>query len=269
MKPEPADSGSERAISSEVQRLFAAVQYFTRLPVPAWVGHGQAALEDAARYFPAVGLLIGGIGAAILLAAGRCWSMPVAVVIGMIATVLVTGALHEDGLADSIDGLGGALDRIRSLEIMKDPRIGVFGAAALMLILLLRFSALSAMPIRTAALALIAANTVSRLGGVLIMATLPYARTGTDSRSNPLVRSISITSILIGGITAALALYPLQLRGVAGGLAVCSVCWLWRGYIKRRLGGYTGDTLGAAQQFGECAFYLTCGAGSLWATSSL
>lgn len=261
MKPESTDSRSERAILSEVHRLLAAIQYFTRLPVPAWVGHGQAALEDAARYFPAVGLLIGGIGAAILLAACRFWPMPAAVVISMIATVLATGAFHEDGLADSIDGLGGARNRIRSLQIMKDPRIGVFGAAALMLILLLRFTALSAMPVRTAALALIAGNTVSRLGGVLIMITLPYARSGTTSRSSPLVRSISTMSILIGCLTTAFALYPLQLRGVAGAIAVLIVCWFWRGYIKHRLGGYTGDTVGAAQQFGECAFCLTCGAG--------
>jgi adenosylcobinamide-GDP ribazoletransferase len=75
VKPESADSRSERAILSEVHRLLAAIQYFTRLPVPAWVGHGQAALEDAARYFPAVGLLIGAIGAAILLAACRFWAI--------------------------------------------------------------------------------------------------------------------------------------------------------------------------------------------------
>jgi adenosylcobinamide-GDP ribazoletransferase len=258
MKPEAAQPTNKAAMTNEVRRLLAAIQYFTRLPVPAWVGHDQTVLEDAARYFPAVGLIVGAAGAAVLLAAGRLWPMPAALVLSVIATVLVSGAFHEDGLADAIDGLGGGLDRSRSLEIMKDSRIGVFGAAALMSVLLLKVATLSAVPIRTAALALIAGNTVSRLGGVLIMVTLPYVRELGDSRSKPLVQSISVISILIGCATAALALYPLQLRGVAGALAVFGVCLLWRGYIEHRLGGYTGDCLGAAQQFGECVFYLAC-----------
>lgn len=254
---EPAAPGW---ITNEIRRFLAAVQYFTRLPVPSWVGHSQALLDDAARYFPLVGLLVGLIGAATLWALSHLWSNPIAVVISIMATLLVTGAFHEDGLADAVDGLGGSLDRARSLEIMKDSRIGVFGAAALVVMLGLKFAILGATPMRTAALMLIGGHTVSRLGGVLIMATLPYVRDSPDSRSRPLVHRISIASIFIGCLASALAVSPLQLRGLTGTVSVLGICLLWRAFIKHRLGGYTGDCLGAAQQLGECGFYLACAA---------
>jgi adenosylcobinamide-GDP ribazoletransferase len=98
----------------ELKRLLAALQYFTRLPVPTWVGHNQTLLDDSVRYFPAVGLVVGAVGAAVLLAADNVWPLPVAVAISMIATILVTGAFHEDGLADAADGLGGGFDRGRA-----------------------------------------------------------------------------------------------------------------------------------------------------------
>lgn len=254
---EPSRHG---VIASEVGRLLAAVQYFTRLPVPAWVGHNQNPLDDAARYLPAVGLIVGSLGAAVLAVACRLWTMPVAVVLSMMTTIALTGAFHEDGLADAVDGLGGSLDRARALEIMKDSRIGVFGAMAVILALLLKFATLSALPLRTAAWVLIAGHAVSRLGAVIIMATLPYVRESDDSRSKPLVRRLSTISLLVGCVTAAVALIPLQLRGIAGAISVLCVCLLWRRYLRRRLGGYTGDCLGAAQQLAEGMFYIVCAA---------
>ena len=242
----------------ELKRLLAAVQYFTRLPVPAWVGHSQSLLDDAARYFPAVGILVGAIGAGVLVTASLYWSTSVAVAVSMIATVLVTGAFHEDGLADAADGLGGSPDRARALEIMKDSRIGVFGAAALSLALLLKFATLSSASVMAAALALVAGHAVSRLGGVLIMATMPYVRENDDSRSKPLVQRISMTSIVVGSITVLLALAPLGWHALVGCVAVVAAGVLWRRHLERRLGGYTGDCLGAMQQIGECAFYLGC-----------
>jgi adenosylcobinamide-GDP ribazoletransferase len=242
----------------EMKRLLAAFQYFTRLPTATWVGHDPVLLDDSVRYFPAVGLVVGAAGAAVLLAAHLLWPMPVAVAISMIATILITGAFHEDGLADAMDGLGGSLDRSRALEIMKDSRIGVFGAVALGLTLLLKFAALSAVPVRTAAMLLLAGHAVSRLGGVLIMAKMPYARDTADSRSKPLVQHISTTSVAVAAVTAASSLVPLRLVGVVGGVVVLIAAFGWGRYLEHRLGGYTGDCLGAAQQFGECAFYLAC-----------
>jgi adenosylcobinamide-GDP ribazoletransferase len=251
---------AESAFRREITRMLASVQYFTRIPVPAWVTHEPARLDDTARYFPAVGLLVGLVGAGTLLATAQLWPLPVAVVLSVIATVLTTGAFHEDGLADAFDGLAGSRDRAEALAIMKDSRIGVFGATALVLILLLKVVTLSAMPVRAAALALIAGHIASRVGVVLIMATSPYVRETADSRSQPFVERISGVSLLVASATGALALALLGLRGVIVGLAVVLVCALWSRYLLRRLGGYTGDCLGAAQQLGESALYLVCAA---------
>jgi adenosylcobinamide-GDP ribazoletransferase len=243
---------------NELKRLLAALQYFTRLPVPHWVGHSQALLDDSVRYFPAVGLVVGAIGATVLLGAHTVWPVSVAVVLSMIVTLLVTGAFHEDGLADAVDGFGGGLDRGRVLEIMKDSRIGAFGAIALGMALLLKLVILSSVPSTQAALLLVAAHPVSRLGAVVIMATMSYARDTDDSRSKPLVQRVSVASLVIATLTAVVALVPLRWAGVLGFLVVGVVCLAWGRYLRRRLGGYTGDCLGAAQQLGECAFYLAC-----------
>lgn len=251
---------SEGRIRLEIRRLLAAVQYFTRLPVPSWVGHSQGLLDDAARYFPAVGLLVGSIAALVLVVAGQLWAWPVAVVLSMITSVMVTGAFHEDGLADAADGLGGSFGRARALEIMKDSRIGVFGAAALVFALLLKFATLAALPAATAAFALIAGHAASRLGGVFVMATLPYVRDEGDSRSKPLVQRISPTSIWVASVTPLVALLPLGWKALTAALGAAIATVLWRRYLRRRLGGYTGDCLGAVQQLGECAFYLGCAA---------
>ena len=243
---------------NELKRFLAALQYFTRLPVPRWVGHSQALLDDSVRYFPAVGVVVGAIGAVVLLGAATRWPAAVAVLISMIATLVATGAFHEDGLADAVDGLGGGLDRHRALEIMKDSRIGAFVAIALGMALLLKFVTLSSVPSLQAALLLLAGHAVSRLGAVFIMTKMPYARETDDSRSKPLVQHVSGVSVVIATLTGIAALLPLRWAGVPGFLAVGLVSLAWGLYLRRRLGGYTGDCLGAAQQLGECAFYLAC-----------
>ena len=123
-------------IRRELEYFFGAVRFFTRLPVPDWVGHSAEALNRSARYFPAVGMLVGGIGALVYVAATHLWPQPVAVLLSMAATVYATGAFHEDGLADMVDGLGGGWEKQRILEIMKDSRVGSYGVVAVVLALL-------------------------------------------------------------------------------------------------------------------------------------
>jgi adenosylcobinamide-GDP ribazoletransferase len=238
--------------------LLAAVQYFTRLPVPGWVGHGQTLLDDAVRYFPAAGVLVGGIGALALMAVQLLWSESVALVVSMVATIVVTGALHEDGLADTVDGLGGGLTAARALKIMKDSRIGAFGAIALVLALLLKYEALVSVPAGTAAVLLVAGHAASRAAAVLVMTGMTYVREVDQSRSTPLIQNVSAVSVVIAigtSVAAAIPSGPRALIGL-GAIAVFVVCWRW--FLRRRLGGYTGDCLGAAQQIAECCFYLAC-----------
>ena len=127
----------------ELGYFLGAVGFFTRLPVPGWVGHSAAALSQCARYFPAVGLLVGGIGALVYWLALHLWPQPVAVLLSMAATIYATGAFHEDGLSDTADGLGGGWDKARILAIMKDSRVGSYGVVALVLALLGKFALLS------------------------------------------------------------------------------------------------------------------------------
>ena len=246
------------SVVAEVRRFLAAVQYFTRLPVPAWVGHDQTLLNDAARYFPAVGVLVGGIGAAALLSARWLWAEPVALVISMVATILVTGAFHEDGLADTVDGFGGGATAPRTLEIMKDSRIGAFGAIAIALSLLLKYAALTAIPAAEAALLLIAGHAVSRTAGVFVMIGMPYVRDADQSRSKPLVQTISGVSVATAIFTSIVASIPTGPRALIGGATVVVFVVWWRWVLRRRLRGYTGDCLGAAQQIAEICFYLAC-----------
>ena len=123
-------------LKRELEYFFGAIRFFTRLPVPGWVGHSAEALNHSARYFPAVGLFVGGIGVLVYLGAALLWPKSVAVLLSMAATIYATGAFHEDGLSDTVDGLGGGWEKLRILEIMKDSRVGSYGVVAMVLALL-------------------------------------------------------------------------------------------------------------------------------------
>ena len=234
-----------------------ALRFFTRLPLPGWVGYSPEALQRAPRYLPAVGLLVGGLGAAVYGAAGLVLPTPVAILLSMAATLYVTGAFHEDGLADTADGLGGGWDKARILAIMKDSRIGSYGVIALGLALLAKFVLLSALPAALLPWALLAGHVVSRALALLPMATLDYARDDDTAKSRPLAARLSPWGLLGAGLLALAVVQPLPAGEAAAGvvLAMLGTLWLMRQF-RRWLGGYTGDCLGAVQQLAELAFYL-------------
>ena len=123
---------------AELRYFFTALGYFTRVPVPRWVGFEREYLNAAARYFPLVGAMVGGVAALVYLAALRVFPAGVAVLLSMAATLVMTGAFHEDGLADCVDAFGGAYTREDALRIMHDSRIGAFGAITLVIALALK-----------------------------------------------------------------------------------------------------------------------------------
>jgi adenosylcobinamide-GDP ribazoletransferase len=234
------------------------VQYFTRLPVPASVGHSQQLLNDAARYFPAVGLLVGLLVAVSLWLGMLLWPPWVAAGVAVAVGIGLTGAFHEDGLADAIDGLGGGFDRERALAIMRDSRIGTYGALALGLTVLLRVAVLANLPLEAASVLVIVGHVVSRAAPVWLMRRLPYVR-DEESRAKPLVQTVSPTSLGVAALLAAAVVVAgaaLQPPIVAGVLALLPGIWFWARLLQRRLGGYTGDCLGAAQQLTELLCYL-------------
>ena len=245
-------------LQQEAAIFFAALRFFTRLPVPRWVGHSEEQLNHAARWFPAVGWIVGASGAAVTLAALLVWPAPVAVLLGMVATLLVTGAFHEDGLADTIDGLGGGWTREDALSIMKDSRIGSYGAIGIGIALLLKFLALgehAVLPAPTFALVLVAGHAVSRFASTTLICFLDYAR--AEGKAKPLATRMGggeLAFAALGGLAPCLFLPWAQVAGALGLTALVTLLAA-RSFVKR-LGGYTGDCLGATQQLAEIAFYL-------------
>jgi adenosylcobinamide-GDP ribazoletransferase len=262
-----------------------ALQFFTRVPVTGalaqWVGFNPAMLRASAAHFPGVGWLVGAV------VAGVSWLLLeylprapggvsgyaplVAAVWSTAVGVLLTGAFHEDGLADVADGLGGSPDRARALLIMKDSRVGAFGAMAIVLVLLAKMSVLALLGSLSTTLlcaALFAAHVVSRTWPLLTIRLLPHVGDEAGSKSKPLADQISGADLWVAWMwclsALALTLYAqasVDLMAMGGAIAVALVAsglaWvlMWR-WFAARLQGFTGDCLGATQQVCELAFYL-------------
>ncbi|MBB5193460.1 adenosylcobinamide-GDP ribazoletransferase [Silvimonas terrae] len=243
------------AANNPLRHFFCALGYFTRIPIPAWVGYLPDDLDRAARYFPLVGVLIGLIGAGVFWLAHWVLPLRVALALSMASTIWLTGAFHEDGLADAVDGFGGGYTRERMLEIMHDSRIGSFGAIALIVGLLLKLETLAALPVMQIALALVAAHGFSRLVAVSLLGTLDYVRAAGKAR--PVAMRLNgsglLLAVLFGGLPL-LLLPPLWIGAAV--LAGLVVRFAVARYLTRTLGGYTGDTLGMTQQLAELACYL-------------
>jgi adenosylcobinamide-GDP ribazoletransferase len=270
-----------------LRHYLLAIQFFSRIPVTgrlaAWVGFSPAMLRASAAHFPGVGVVIGALVVA-LTAALLAWLPPspfaplVAAVLGTVLSVMVTGAFHEDGLADVADGLGGSYDRDRALVIMKDSRVGAFGVLAVVLALLAKVALLALIGSVSAhwmLLGIFAAHVVSRSWPLLLIRLMPHVGDAAGSKSKPLADQISGGSLLAAGVWCfgALALVVAsQAAMVSGadvsfdlalvqpltlGILASALAWAYMGRLLwRRLQGFTGDGLGATQQVCEIAFYL-------------
>jgi len=246
------------AIRREARALLAALIYFTRLPLPIRTPLDADDWRRATGWWPLIGAGLGAVTGAILILAGPVLSPAIAAGLALGLGLLLSGAQHEDGFADSCDGFGGGgTDRSRVLEIMKDSRVGAFAVVGLIVLIGLKWLALGELPPSWLLIAPVVAAALSRAAAAALMAVLTYART-EPSRAAP------VTSRLRGGRLALpllLGLLPLLALPALPALACASVAvmvWavaaLW---LSRRLGGYTGDCLGATQQVAEVALLLT------------
>jgi adenosylcobinamide-GDP ribazoletransferase len=259
-------------LTNFVRHYLLALQFFTRIPVTgalaSWVGYSPAMLRASAAHFPGVGWIVGGTTAAasLLLFLALPPNAMAPLVVAALSTafsVLLTGAFHEDGLADVADGLGGASERERALMIMKDSRIGAFGALALVLVLLCKVSLLALIgtaDTQVMCWGLFAAHVASRSFPLLLIHALPHVGDAAGSKSKPLAEQISIASLLVAGLWLLMALGLVAWLAESVALLVPMACasvaclWMWR-WFARRLHGFTGDCLGATQQVCELAFY--------------
>lgn len=257
-------------MSRQVALFMTAVQFLTRLPTPQFKAFEPAWLARSARYFPLVGVLVGVINVAAWWIASRILPTTVAVGLTVALSVLLTGAFHEDGFADVCDGFGGGGTRDRVLAIMKDSRIGAYGAIGIVLMLGLKWVSLDALAIGTAVFAplVIGAHLMSRWCAGALMWSLPYVRGEADSKSRAVVEGFTAREWLIGGIIGLIAFAPiaaacLRQSGVleawalaAGAVSAAATAWAAGGYLRLRIGGHTGDCLGAVQQLTELAFLI-------------
>jgi adenosylcobinamide-GDP ribazoletransferase len=241
-------------MKKELQLFFTALTFFTRIPCAAWGKHSEQDLNQAAKYFPLVGVVVGAVAAIVFLLASQMLPVALAVLLSMVATLLLTGAFHEDGLSDAADGLGGGWDKEQMLTIMKDSRIGNYGAAALFMALLIKFQALTYIPVARLPAVLIVAHSVSRFAATILIYTQSYVR--ENGKAKPLAQHISKYELLLAGL---FGLAPLALLDphLWWALLPLALVWLWFSHkLIKLLGGYTGDCLGAMQQLCEVTFYL-------------
>lgn len=246
-------------MKDEAARFLLALQFLTRLPTCTDRLYSPQRMAGSVRYYPLVGLLIGAMSGAALWIAAFVLPGTLAVILAVVTGLIVTGAFHEDGLADTFDGIGGGITREKALVIMKDSRLGTYGTLALIIALALKISALIALPVTVAAAALVIAHGVSRLSSVLVIGTSRYVR--DEGTGKPVAGALDRASLIIalftGGaaLTAWTAIFPLgSLAFSLAGLIVGHIGM--RCVFERKLGGYTGDTLGAVQQASEIGFYL-------------
>jgi len=240
-------------------RLFlCALQFMTRLPTPRLTGFQPDWIARSAPYFPVVGWVVGAISATAFLAASQFWPGLPAAIIAIVAGLLVTGGFHEDGLADTADGLGGGQTPARRLDIMKDSRIGSYGVLALWSVLTLKAVLLATMSPWQGALALVLIHGAGRAAASVVMASLPYVREPDEAKLGPspmTVRPYEAAIAVVLGL-APMILWP-SLVQAAAGLVLAAIGAAGLALLSRRLiGGSTGDVLGGVEQLAELGVLL-------------
>mgnify|MGYP002335702272 CR=1 FL=1 len=239
--------------------------FLTRWPLTIKQQIDDATLNAATGYFALVGIIIAVVSALVFTLVSNVLPFEVAVILSMIASLAFTGAFHEDGLADTADGLGGGWDVEAKLNIMKDSRIGTYGACALVLCLLLKFQlllALANVSITFVITGLILGHSVSRAFAVSLIGALEYVQLDAQSKTKPVAQSLTQNSKQVLMMTVGAVLFGAWfinslslLQIVMLLLLLYFVRYLFIAFIRKQLGGYTGDILGAAQQIFELSIY--------------
>ena len=240
--------------------ILASFIFFTRLPFWRLYQPPKEAYATVVEHWPLTGWLTGGIMAATLFGACHILPYPVAVIIAIIVRLFLTGALHEDGLADFFDGFGGGTDRQRILTIMKDSHIGTYGVLALIFYFLLLWGILVSLPPMTAVFAILAADPLAKMFSAQIVNFMPYARREEEAKNKTVYRSISSLSTFSLALQGLLPSLPLILLtntdwwlAILAPILIVTILFL---IVWHKIRGYTGDCCGAICLLAELSFYL-------------
>lgn len=234
-----------------------AIMFYTRIPVPKNLIYSEEILNRSTRFFPFIGWIIGGIAAVVFLGLQIVFSLELSILLSMLATIFITGAFHEDGFADFCDGFGGGYTKEKILTIMKDSRIGTYGSIGLLGMLAIKFMSLNAIEPDNIPMILLASHSVSRLMPIMVIYTSEYSREDATSKTKPIGKKGKGSDFLIAfcfGL-AFLILIPLNFSLFIVPVLIL-ISFIYRNYIHRKIGGYTGDCLGALQQISEVVFYM-------------
>lgn len=238
-----------------MRTFLAAIMMFTRLPLWRIVQVDKKYYTGILLYWPLVGFLTGVTTWGVLYLASLLMPLLPACVLAIAARLLLTGALHEDGLADFFDGFGGGTNKEKILSIMKDSHIGSYGTIGLIIYFLLYTSLLSSFYSLSLAGAIIGADVISKLFTAVMINSLSYARTEETSKVKVLYRKISYAEFALVAIICITALWCLSTPFLAAIPALLTALAL-RWYFKRKIGGYTGDCCGATVLLTEQAFFI-------------
>ncbi|KLT70856.1 adenosylcobinamide-GDP ribazoletransferase [Flavobacterium sp. ABG] len=256
-------------MKKELHIFFTALLFYTRIPCPKNIDHNPDYLNKATRYFPLIGWIVGSISFLAFYVFSLFLSVETAVILAFIASILTTGAFHEDGFADVCDGFGGGWTKEKILLIMKDSAIGAYGAIGLVLLFLLKFKLLSesialfqiqdSTALFQIFLLFVSAHALSRLAAISIIFTHEYSRDDASSKSKPIAKSNTWKEILgsfFFGLVPLLALSYFKYQILLVLIPVFLTRYFLARYFQKWIDGYTGDCLGATQQVCEVVYYL-------------
>ena len=263
---ESSEQTGQDTIRYQWQLFLVAIMFYTRLPVPKDLPHSEQLLNESRAYFPLIGIVIGGISAISFLLLINVLPLVICVALSIIITILATGAFHEDGFADSCDGLGGGWSKEQVLTIMKDSRIGTYGCVGIFSLLGVKFLALweiAQTDYLLFCMVIIFSHTTSRFLSSAVIEFYDYVQDIDKSKIKP-IASHKLKSkdwrIGVGTVLFCFMLIVIQINlFIATTLSMAIaifVSWQFSRYCQKRIGGYTGDTLGATQQLSELTIYL-------------
>jgi adenosylcobinamide-GDP ribazoletransferase len=260
-----ADDPFRAELGAVLEDLRSALAFLTRVPESLLgpITGERPNFGRAARIFPIAGALVGLAGGAVIVVAARLGeSTLIASGLAVLAVLLLTGGLHEDGLADTADGFGGGATAERKLEIMDDSRIGTFGASALVFSILLRVGALSSLALGgafRAAWVMVAAEAISRAALVRLWHELPAARAGgLSSETGPPDQQAMLIALVLAGLIVLVTVTPTVgfTAAIVGTLLAIGATYAFTRITAHEIGGRTGDTLGACQQIAAISFLI-------------
>lgn len=254
-------------MKEEIRIFFTAMMFYTQLPCPKWVDHNPEHLNKSTRYFPLIGWIVGGLSFLVFWISNILFDTEIAIMLSLAAGVYITGSFHEDGFADVFDGFGGGWTKTKILDIMKDSRLGTYGVVSLIFLFGLKYLALHKLSLTFGGSTLyipllffITYHSLARLTAIQITFTSKYSREDESSKSKPIAKAYSYKEVLgayIFGLIPLLILASFRWQLILVLIPLALLYVISQRYFNKWLDGYTGDCLGAVEQFAEVITLLT------------